>query len=355
MKATCPACSSRINVAEKYVDHRLYCPKCGAAFIPRTGFPVARALPIAVSTRSVRRSIVVVGAVVVMMAVAVLIVAIAVRFGQADANPSAVKESHETNGPQTTPLVRDDKAVAVAARWDNVEPYVAPPPLTAEELFAARSKSVVVVLAFDKKGKAEGQGSGFVVVSDLPKGPPSARVTPETADEREARKYSADSGIPLLTCGILTNYHVVENAASLDVYFDERRMPACARILAYDEYLDLAILEARYLDFERRPAIQLVDFTPTTGEPAYVIGSPEGLEFTITSGIVSAVRKGAKVKWIQTTCGIAPGSSGAPLLDRTGRLLGVVTARVGGEHFLGAALAHDEVRKFLAIFAETAK
>jgi S1-C subfamily serine protease len=74
------------------------------------------------------------------------------------------------------------------------------------------------------------------------------------------------------------------------------------------------------------------------GEPLYALGSPAGLELTLSSGILSGVREQGNLKFVQTTTPISPGSSGGGLFDARGNLVGVTTLAVVGREKLNQAL-----------------
>ncbi len=145
---------------------------------------------------------------------------------------------------------------------------------------------------------------------------------------------------------ILTNYHVVES--EVDPTYEgfsrayirppddpQSRIPA--RVIGYDRFLDLALLKVE------RPSDVVVPITAVpglpSGEPVVAIGSPGGLERTVTSGIVSAAgRRFLPVgNSIQVDVPINPGNSGGPLLDANGRLVGIIFA--GIEQFEGINFA----------------
>jgi tetratricopeptide (TPR) repeat protein len=88
---------------------------------------------------------------------------------------------------------------------------------------------------------------------------------------------------------------------------------------------------------------------PPVGQKVYAIGSPQGLEASLSEGMISGRRQEANgPPWLQFTAPVSPGSSGGPLLDATGQVVGVVTAiRRGGQN-LNRAVPTSEVIKFLA-------
>ena len=87
---------------------------------------------------------------------------------------------------------------------------------------------------------------------------------------------------------------------------------------------------------------------PPVGQKVYAIGSPKGLEASLSDGIISGRREITEgISWLQTTTPISPGSSGGPLLDATGQVVGVVIAHRREGQNLNFAVPASEVIKFL--------
>jgi len=131
---------------------------------------------------------------------------------------------------------------------------------------------------------------------------------------------------------IVTNDHVVEGASQYRVRFGENGDPIVAKLLGTDPSADLALLKVDPKDVgEPLQPLELgasEDLQP--GDPAIAIGSPFGLEGTVTSGIVSALGRtiqapnGFSISGaVQTDAAINSGNSGGPLLDDRGRVIGV--------------------------------
>ena len=128
---------------------------------------------------------------------------------------------------------------------------------------------------------------------------------------------------------ILTNYHVVGSAASVSVRFSDGTTSP-AEVLGSDQGNDIALLRA---DIPAGvPALPLADSEAVAvGETAIAIGSPFGLDQTVTQGIVSAVNRtwsggGRALRdLIQTDAPINPGNSGGPLLNANGEVIGITT------------------------------
>lgn len=139
---------------------------------------------------------------------------------------------------------------------------------------------------------------------------------------------------------IITNNHVVEGADRLEVKFTSGE-PAEARVVGTDPLTDTAVLR---VDRTGLPAINVRDIAANplqVGEPAVAIGSPFGLNATVTSGVVSALNRTLSVpasdnpqedgiipipNVVQTDAAVNPGNSGGALVDAEGRLIGINTA-----------------------------
>jgi|tagenome__1003787_1003787.scaffolds.fasta_scaffold20925455_2 S1-C subfamily serine protease len=131
---------------------------------------------------------------------------------------------------------------------------------------------------------------------------------------------------------IVTNDHVVEGARSVSVRFTENGDPIKADVVGTDPSTDVAVLKIDTSKVEGgvKP-LQLADSKEIEpGQPAIAIGSPFGLQGTVTSGIVSALGREIQAPngftisgVIQTDAAINPGNSGGPLLDDEGRVIGI--------------------------------
>jgi S1-C subfamily serine protease len=131
---------------------------------------------------------------------------------------------------------------------------------------------------------------------------------------------------------IVTNDHVVEGARSVSVRFTENGDPITAEVVGTDPSTDIAVLKIDPSKVEGGlEPLQLADSSKVEpGQPAIAIGSPFGLQGTVTSGIVSALGREIQAPngftisgVIQTDAGINPGNSGGPLLDEQGRVIGI--------------------------------
>lgn len=152
---------------------------------------------------------------------------------------------------------------------------------------------------------------------------------------------------------VLTNAHVIDRASVImATLFDGRQTPV--EVVGSDSETDLAVLR---LPRERGPyaTVQLGDSDQLqVGQRALVVGSPFGLGFTLTSGIVSGLgplpgrRPLTDPRIIQTTAPINPGNSGGPLVDAHGRVVGIATARLVDAQNIGFAVPINTAKAVLA-------
>jgi S1-C subfamily serine protease len=130
---------------------------------------------------------------------------------------------------------------------------------------------------------------------------------------------------------ILTNAHVVSGAESVTVSFSENGDAVDAEVKGVDESTDLAVLKIDPDDVENLVAMPLGDSSQVqVGGSVVAIGNPFGFQRTVTTGIVSALQReitapnGFQIRnVIQTDAAINPGNSGGPLLDASGRVIGI--------------------------------
>jgi Do/DeqQ family serine protease len=161
---------------------------------------------------------------------------------------------------------------------------------------------------------------------------------------RREESTSLGSGVIVNASGyVLTNYHVVKAAESVEVALADGRQTA-AKVVGADPETDLAVLKIALSDL---PVMTLGDATQLqVGDVALAIGNPFGVGQTTTMGIVSALgrnRLGINPyeNFIQTDAAINPGNSGGALIDHQGRLIGINTAiysQSGGSVGIGFAI-----------------
>jgi serine protease Do len=154
----------------------------------------------------------------------------------------------------------------------------------------------------------------------------------------------------------VTNYHVVEQETRITVTIFDRqgtgdlvrkRFEDC-RILALNPYFDLALLQIPAKDYKFRTVYFADDAVPKEGESVFAIGSPLGLERSVSQGIVSTrSRNFDGILYIQTTTEINPGNSGGPLFNTRGEVVGVTNMKLIGGEGLGFAIPISYVKHFL--------
>ncbi len=150
------------------------------------------------------------------------------------------------------------------------------------------------------------------------------------------------SAVAISAGELLTNCHVVQGGLELTLKQGKQQWPA--RVVRADPKTDRCTLSAEGAKLQPVAGVRSYE-SLEVGEPAYTLGSPVGLELTLSSGLVSGRREEAGNDYVQTTAPISPGSSGGGLFDARGNLIGVTTlVLVGREHLnqsLNFAIAAD--------------
>src|SRR6266567_2731092 len=194
--------------------------------------------------------------------------------------------------------------------------------LTAREIARRSLPSVVVLIARDANDNAGTLGSGFF-------------VTPRI---------------------VATNLHVIENASRVTAKLlnGNKTEYEIKGTVAIDEDNDIVLLQVetgvepdleRYLDPLAKPLPLAKDDLAQTGDEVYVVGNPEGLVGTFSQGIISAFRG---TDYIQITAPISPGSSGGPVINRYGEVIGVATAFIKEGQNLNFAIPVAKLFRLLA-------
>ena len=168
------------------------------------------------------------------------------------------------------------------------------------------------------------------------------------------REQTLGSGVIVSAGGqgyVLTNNHVIANAADIQVLLYDGRI-AKATLVGADEETDLAVLK---IDASNLPVIHMADRQPLrAGDVVLAIGNPLGLNQTVTMGIVSAVGRqlnsASAEDFIQTDAAINLGNSGGALIDAEGNLVGINTLLIGkaaGAEGIGFAIPVATAKKVL--------
>ncbi len=168
---------------------------------------------------------------------------------------------------------------------------------------------------------------------------------PKRPQQEEEQPRGVGSGFVLSSDGlIMTNAHVVEGADEVLVTLTDKR-EFKAKIIGSDKRSDIALVK---IDASGLPAVKVGDVNRLkVGEWVIAIGSPFGLENTVTAGIVSAKQRdtGDYLPFIQTDVAINPGNSGGPLINMRGEVVGVnsqIYSRSGGSMGISFAIPMDE-------------
>ena len=161
----------------------------------------------------------------------------------------------------------------------------------------------------------------------------------------EAQPRGVGSGFILTSDGlIMTNAHVIEDADEVLVTLTDKR-EFKARIIGADKRTDVAVVK---IDASGLPAVKVGDVSRLrVGEWVMAIGSPFGLDNTVTAGIVSAKQRdtGDYLPFIQTDVAINPGNSGGPLINMRGEVVGInsqIYSRSGGSMGISFSIPMDE-------------
>ncbi len=164
--------------------------------------------------------------------------------------------------------------------------------LSPAQIYAKCSPAVFFITVYDKSGNSFGFGSGFFIDS---------------------------SGTAV------TNYHVIKDAKSASIKTTDGKVYKVLGIYSTDSVNDLAILQ---IDGSGFPYLETADSDLVkTGATVYAIGNPEGLESTISQGLISYTNRVVNgVSYLQTTAAISHGSSGGALIDTYGKVVGVTSA-----------------------------
>ncbi|MGA7694118.1 MAG: trypsin-like peptidase domain-containing protein [Candidatus Sulfotelmatobacter sp.] len=174
------------------------------------------------------------------------------------------------------------------------------------------SGAVVSIVMSDKDGHPIAQGSGFFISKDG---------------------------------HVLTNYHVIKTGSSAVVKLPDGAFFAVDGVLASDKNRDVAVIKAHGNNFR---TLTLGDSDRLqVGEEVVAIGNPLSLESTVSNGIVSAIRtvENEGGRFVQITAPISPGSSGGPLFNMAGEVVGITTSRIEGGENLNFAIPINDFKR----------
>jgi hypothetical protein len=146
--------------------------------------------------------------------------------------------------------------------------------------------------------------------------------------DKDDLPLSQGSAVVIGAHSLITNCHVLRKAKRVEVTHAKSVSPATLEL--WDTARDLCQLKATGVQAAAVPLAD--DAAVVVGQPVVALGTPAGMELTLSAGIVSALRHGdgGRLTAIQTSAAISRGSSGGGLFDAQGRLLGITTAFIGG-------------------------
>jgi S1-C subfamily serine protease/thiol-disulfide isomerase/thioredoxin len=251
--------------------------------------------------------------VLVLLVVAVAVVGFWPRDESDESNAATSARNQSTQGLDNARPLPSEERNSSGAQGTDIEAANSGHPGTAEIVASVRN-GVVLVTTYDSSKKKLGIGTGFVIDS---------------------------AGL------VATNFHVLRRSSSAEVEFHDRTKVAVTAVRAWDPTSDLAVLELSQLP----PQASVLTVSKTTdrvnASEVISIGHPQEFKFTTTTGIISATHKTSDLPpeyqqslsakpdqvWLQTTAAISGGSSGGPLLDQHGEVIGVNTWVAGNYSF----------------------
>jgi len=181
------------------------------------------------------------------------------------------------------------------------------------ELTEVSRPSIVTITQIGRGGSQEALGAGFVIAAD---------------------------GL------IATNRHVIGNARRINVRLSDGSTHEVTAVHATDPNFDLAILRIA------KQGLKPLDLGDSEkikqGQQVIAIGHPQGLQYSVVEGVVSAVREVEGAKMIQLAIPIEQGNSGGPLLDRQGRVQGILTLKSAVTENLGYAHPVNQLKLLIA-------
>lgn len=211
-----------------------------------------------------------------------------------------------TSAPASQPVTTQESVLQ--PKTSPVASVPRPHVLSAQDIFQMANSSMALIETFDDEGHKLEQGSGFVVSSDG---------------------------------ATITNYHVIRGATRATAKFGDGSSSDVTGVVAFDESHDVAVLK---LASPPQSALHIGDSDGVqVGQKIIAIGSPLGLQNTVSEGIVSGLRNGI----IQMSDPISPGSSGGAVFDSYGNVIGISVATVTAGQNLNFAVPIKWAKPYL--------
>jgi S1-C subfamily serine protease len=140
----------------------------------------------------------------------------------------------------------------------------------------------------------------------------------------------------------VTAWHVVHDAKEIQARFPGNKPVKVLGLVGKDEGRDLAFLE---IESTKEPDMKLATVAPRVGTKVFVIGAPQGMDFSIADGLVSQLRDVDGMRQYQLSCPISPGNSGGPVLNDNGEIVGVISWRRADAQNMSFAVPALEVTR----------
>lgn len=187
------------------------------------------------------------------------------------------------------------------------------------EKLSELKRAVVIVTTFDKQDKPLLQGSGFFIKTDC----------------------------------IVTNLHVIKDAGHIRIKTFAGKTSTVQNVIAADEKDDLALLQTEGSLSDS--ILQLEDAPPVEGDAIVVLSNPQGSPWKVTRGRVGLLWEfGGSSGRIQITAEILPGSSGGPVVNEQGRVVGVAAMHIPSAEDLNFAVPTESLKALLQVSTSSA-
>jgi S1-C subfamily serine protease len=267
------------------------------------------------------------------VAVAAVIIALVIPRGEKA--PARDVKQEESAGQV---VAQEDLKPVTEQTPQAPQPPQAKTQLSPEEVYAQASPGVVTITCKNDKGEIANLGSGFFLKNEFVHNPDDQMT------RAQVKAKSEEEGRSIQFAYLLTNHHVVKTAARAEIMLSDGSKGRIFWVASEDEPADLALLCTIVFSTNSLTRLPLAESTPRVGSAVYAIGSPRGFANSLSSGIVSSFRD----TWLQTTAPISPGSSGGPLLNPDGEVVGVTTATRRDAQNLNFAKSVSDIRRFLS-------
>ncbi len=324
IEITCPNCGRMGKVVDKGTAVRLRCSKCSESFTAGTAAP-DRSEAAAIDDDQAGIHPLVYVSLAIAAGVVLLLFSV-VWYGDRTESTGTRIATAETPRDESS---AEPKAIAT---------------LSPSELYKLTSPSVFAVECLNEEGEVIWAGSGFVVSL------PSTSWSEEMKRNRQqVQSFLRDSDTKIEFAFGVTNHHVIDHAVDCRVKLQNGETATVTKIVSENEAADIALLEMLVNKVTIPTPLKLATaIVVDVGETAYAIGNPLGLENSLSQGLVSGHRRiSTELSMLQTTTAISPGSSGGPLLNSKGEVIGVMTSFVPGGQGVNFAIPAVAVARCL--------